>query len=174
MRRFSRANKGAAAVEFAMLALPFFGLLFATLEATVVFFASVSLETGAAEASRLVRTGQVQIQGLSREDIRTRICDAMFMGCDSRMQIDVRSFDSFTNINFSDPLTADGDLRTDLVFDPGNPGEIVLVRVFYIWDIVTPMLGDALSNMSSGHRLIISSAAFRNEPFGNATLAGGG
>jgi len=156
-----------------MLALPFFGMLFATLEATAVFFASVSLETGAAEAARLVRTGQVQLQGMTREQIRGEICDAMFMGCDERMQIDVRRFDSFTAVDFTDPLTADGDLRTDLMFQPGAPGDIVLVRVFYVWEIVTPLLGDALSNMAGGHRLIMSSAAFRNEPFGNATLGGG-
>ena len=172
LRRFGKANHGMAAVEFALLALPFFSLLFATLEATAVFFASVSLETGAAEASRLVRTGQVQLQGLTREHIRNQICDAMFMGCDDRMQIDVRRFDSFTDVDFTDPLTADGDLRTDLMFQPGGPGDIVLVRVFYTWDIVTPVIGNALSNMADGHRLLISSAAFRNEPFGSAAPGG--
>ncbi|MEQ8746590.1 TadE/TadG family type IV pilus assembly protein [Pyruvatibacter sp.] len=173
LRRFRRSSEGSSAVEFALLAMPFFGILFATLEATAVFFASVSLETGAAEASRMVRTGQVQLQGLSREDIRNTICDAMFMGCDNRMQIDVRRFDNFSAIDFTDPLTEDGDLRTDLMFQPGNPGDIVLVRVFYVWEIATPFLGAAMSNMSSGSRLIISSAAFRNEPFGNAQAAGG-
>lgn len=173
LRRFNRESRGAAAVEFALLALPFFGMLFAMLEATAVFFASVSLETGAAEAARLVRTGQVQLQGMTKEQIRNRICDAMFMGCDARMQLDVRRFDSFTNVNFTDPLTADGDLRTDLMFQPGAPGDIVLVRVFYVWNIATPMIGDAMSNMAGGHRLIVSSAAFRNEPFNNATLGGG-
>lgn len=172
LRQFRRANGGVAAVEFALLALPFFTLLFATLEATAVFFASVSLETGAAEASRLVRTGQVQLQGLTREDIRNEVCDAMFMGCNEKMQIDVRRFDSFTDVDFTDPLSADGDLRNDLMFQPGAPGDIVVVRVFYVWDVITPVVGHALSNMADGHRLLISSAAFRNEPFGSAIGAG--
>ena len=135
-----------------------------------MFFASVSLETGAADAARLVRTGQVQLQGMSKQDIRNTICDAMFMGCDDRMQIDVRRFESFTQVDFTDPLDADGDLRTDLMFQPGSPGDIVLVRVFYVWEIMTPLLGEAMSNMSGSSRLIISSAAFRNEPFGNAPV----
>lgn len=172
LRRFRRANRGAAAVEFALLALPFFTMLFATLEATAVFFASVSLETGAAEVGRLVRTGQVQMQGLTREDLRNRVCDAMFMGCDESMDIDVRRFDSFTDVDFENPLTDDGDLRNDLMFQPGAPGDIVVVRVFYVWNIATPIVGNALSNMAEGHRLLISSAAFRNEPFGSA-IAGG-
>lgn len=168
LKRFRRARRGSVAVEFGLLALPFFGLLFAIVEATMVFFASVSLETGAAEAARLVRTGQVQIGGLTEQDIRNVVCDAMFMGCDERMQIDVRRFDSFTEIDFSDPLTADGDLRTDLMFQPGGPGDIVLVRAFYTWNVMTPLLGESMSNMSGGARLIVSSAAFRNEPFNNA------
>lgn len=172
LRRFRRANGGVAAVEFALLALPFFTLLFATLEATAVFFASVSLDTGAAEVSRLVRTGQVQMQGLSREDIRDRVCDAVFMGCNGNMDIDVRRFDNFAGVDFTNPLTDDGDLRNDLMFQPGAPGDIVVVRVFYVWDLVTPVVGHALSNMSGGHRLLISSAAFRNEPFGSAIGAG--
>lgn len=167
LSRFRRAREGSVAVEFAMLALPFFGMLFATLEATAVFFASVSLETGAADAARLVRTGQAQLQGMSKDDIRNTICDAMFMGCDERMQIDVRRFDSFNQVDFTNPLDADGDLRTDLMFQPGDSGDIVLVRVFYVWEIATPLLGQAMSNMSGSSRLIISSAAFRNEPFGN-------
>ncbi|MEO0963089.1 MAG: pilus assembly protein, partial [Pseudomonadota bacterium] len=79
----------------------------------------------------------------------------------------------YTNVDFTDPLTADGDLRTDLMFQPGAPGDIVLVRVFYVWNIATPMIGDAMSNMAGGQRLIVSSAAFRNEPFNNASLGGG-
>lgn len=172
LRRFRKANRGVTAVEFSLLALPFFSLLLATFEATAMFFASVSLETGAADASRLVRTGQVQTQDLSRQDIRDTVCDAMFMGCDARMQIDVRRFDSFTNVNFSDPLTADGDLRTDLMFQPGGPGDIILVRVFYTWDIVTPVIGGVMSNMADGRRLLISSTAFRNEPFSSAAPGG--
>lgn len=168
LRRFARARRGAAAVEFGLLALPFFALLFATLEATMVFFASASLEKGAADAARLIRTGQVQTGGLSEQDLRTVICDAMFMGCDGRMQIDVRRFDSFTQIDFTDPLTAEGDLRTDLVFQPGGPGDIVLVRAFYTWNVITPLLGRSLSNMADGARLIVASAAFRNEPFTDA------
>lgn len=168
LKRFARARRGATAVEFGLLALPFFALLFATIEATMVFFASVSLETGAAEAARLVRTGQVQVGGLSAQDMRAVVCNSIFMGCDARLQLDVRRFESFTQIDFTDPLTADGDLRTDLVFQPGGPGDIVLVRVFYVWNVITPLLGEGMSNMSGGARLIAASAAFRNEPFNNA------
>lgn len=174
LKRFGRACRGAVAVEFALMAIPFFSLLFAMLETTMVFFATVSLETGAAEAARMVRTGQAQFGGMGQGDMRNIVCGKMFMACDDRLQIDVRRFDNFTDVDFSDPLTADGDLRTDLTFDPGGAGDIVLVRVFYTWDVMTPLIGEAMSNMNGGARLIVASAAFRNEPFGNVPAGGAG
>jgi len=174
LRRFRRETEGVTAIEFAILALPFFSILFASIETLMVFFGSVSLETGAADVGRLVRTGQVQMGGMSKEQIRTRVCDTIFMGCDDRLQIDVRRFTSFQSVNFDNPLNGDGDLRTDLLFEPGNPGDIVLVRVFYAWDISTPIVGQALSNMSGNRHLIVANVAFRNEPFTSSTPQTGG
>ena len=45
LRRFRRNRRGSAAVEFALVAPIFFGLLFAILELAMVFFASQVLET---------------------------------------------------------------------------------------------------------------------------------
>ena len=47
MRRFRRNRRGSAAVEFALIATPFFALLFAIIETSIVFFAGQVLETGA-------------------------------------------------------------------------------------------------------------------------------
>ena len=165
LARFRRAQHGSVAVEFALLALPFFALLFAIIETTIIFFASVSLDTGVAEMARLVRTGQVQLEGLGEDEIRTTVCDAIFMGCDERLRIDVRRFDGFADVDFADPLDEEGDLRADFAFDPGGPGDIVLVRAFYVWTVTTPLLGAGMANMSGGSRLLASSAALRNEPF---------
>ena len=43
-RRFARAQDGAAAVEFALVAAPFLALIFAILETALVFFAGQTLE----------------------------------------------------------------------------------------------------------------------------------
>ena len=174
LRRFRRDARGVTAIEFAMLALPFFSILFATIETLAVFYASVSLETAAADVGRLVRTGQAQTQGLTREQIRNRVCGIIFMGCDDRLQIDVRQFNNFQNVSFNNPLNGDGDLRTDLLFQPGNPGDIVLVRLFYAWDISTPLIGAALSNMLGDKHLVVASVAFRNEPYNNPAAQQGG
>ena len=52
------ANKGSAAVEFAMVAPVFFLILMATIESGVIFFGQSVLQNAVNDAARLVRTGQ--------------------------------------------------------------------------------------------------------------------
>src|SRR5574337_393171 len=70
VRRFLRRQDGTAAIEFGMVALPFFGLMFAILETALVFFAGQSLEAAVSEAGRQVMTGQVQNAGYSQDDYK--------------------------------------------------------------------------------------------------------
>ena len=49
-----------------------------------------------------------------------------------------------------------------MTYQPGGPGDIVVVRLFYQWPIYVSLL----QNMSGSKRLLIATAAFRNEPFG--------
>lgn len=165
-RCFRDAQDGAAAVEFALVALPFLLLLLATLETFVVFFAMSDLEGAVNEASRLIRTGQVQNGGLTEAQYKQIICDRFFLAsdCNANLRIDVRTFQNFNNVNFDNPLTVTGDLRNDFIFQPGLAGDIVLVRAFYSWKIAVP--GNiGLDNMAGGKRLLSASMAFRNEPF---------
>ena len=166
LRRFFGCTRGAAALEFALVATPFLLLIVAILETTMVFFVSSNLEGATSEVSRLIRTGQVQAAGLTQAQYRQLICDELVTApdCVNNLRIDVRTFVNFNNVNFSNPLTVAGDLRNDFLFQPGAPGDIVLVRAFLAWNIVTPT-NFALSNMSNQQRLIASSMAFRNEPF---------
>ena len=53
-----RAREGAAAVEFAMVALPFFVLLYSLIELGLVFMIDAVAENAVVDATRLVRTGQ--------------------------------------------------------------------------------------------------------------------
>jgi hypothetical protein len=86
--------------------------------------------------------------------------------CAAGLKLDVQRFDDFTGINLSDPLTPQGELRDDFGFDPGNGGDVVVVRAFYEWNLIAKFPG-GLGNMPSGGRLLVATAAFRNEPFDN-------
>ena len=63
-RRFRRNRRGSAAVEFALIAPLFFGMLFAIIETAIVFFAGQLLEQGTAESARLMLTHQAQDSGM--------------------------------------------------------------------------------------------------------------
>ena len=68
LRRFRRNRRGSAAVEFALIAPIFFGLLFAIIELAMVFFASQVLETVTQDSARMIMTGQAQTVGLYPDD----------------------------------------------------------------------------------------------------------
>jgi Flp pilus assembly protein TadG len=167
LSRFRRAKKGSAAVEFAMLAIPFFLLLYAVIDTSLVFFATSTLENGVAAAARQIRTGQAQAANLSQAQFRTLICDqiSMLLACDARLGIDVRKFNSFSNVNLPAALDGNGNLTGNYQFDMGGAGDIVVVRAFYAWPVLTPDFGSTLVNMSGNARLLQAAMAFKNEPF---------
>jgi hypothetical protein len=43
--------------------------------------------------------------------------------------------------------------------------DIVVVRVYYVWTLFTPLLNTSLKTLSGGKRLISSTVSFRNEPW---------
>lgn len=167
-RGFRRAQDGSVAVEFSLLAIPFFALLFAMIETCTIYFATSNLDSVVAAAGRLVRTGQVQAGGMSAADFKNFICDeiALVDDCSGGLRVDVRNFSNFNSVNFPPLIDEDGNIVDSTVFQPGNAGDIVLVRVYYSWGVMSPSF-IGLSNLEGGGRLIASSVAFRNEPFGD-------
>ena len=89
------------------------------------------------------------------------------------MQLDVQTFSNFAGTGNPDPIDPDtGDLATDSFgFVPGAQNAIVVVRVFYEWDLLIPVMSAPLANMSGNRRLLQATIAFRNEPFGNSAAA---
>lgn len=165
--RFRRNEKGATAIEFAIVATPFLALLIAIFETTLIFFTQSALETGVANAGRLIRTGQAQTQGISEAAFKTAICDSLagYLDCQNKLTVDVRSFDNFGGITLPPALDEDGELNGGTAFSPGGTSQVVVVRAFYVWDMITPDHITGLSNMPDGKRLIAAASAFRNEPF---------
>jgi hypothetical protein len=85
--------------------------------------------------------------------------------CEEGLYLDVRTYATFDLIDLTDPVDEDGNLDTDFTYQPGNGGDIVVVRAFYEWPTFSKLLGLNLSNLADGNHLIAATAAFRNEPF---------
>jgi len=167
LRRFARDRDGASALEFAIVAPFFFGLLFAILETALMFFASQTLETMTQESARMILTGQAQNDGYKAADFKTYVCNqipAMF-SC-SNIYVDVQSYSTFSAITFNNQINPDGSFNsTNLNYNPGNPGDIVVVRVFYPWQLFVTGLGYNIANMANSQRLLVATATFVNEPY---------
>jgi Flp pilus assembly protein TadG len=167
LARFGRDQKGATVVEFALVATPFFALMFAIIETALLFFADQALDTAVSTESRLIRTGQAQADSLSAADFKAKICDRMvgLADCASSLKVDVRKYADFNSINLNTPLDANGNLKVTENYQTGHGGDIVVVRAYYEWPTFVPGLGNNLANMPDGNRLLVATAAFRNEPF---------
>jgi len=167
MRRFIRQQEGSAAVEFGMVAAPFLALIFAIMETAIVFFAGQTLETAVADSGRLIMTGQAQTQGFDGGAFKNAVCARIFglFDCQAGVYIDVKTFTSFAAVSMPSPVDANGNFQNNFGYAPGGPGDIVVVRLFYQWPVYVSLLGFNLQNMSGGKRLLIATAAFRNEPY---------
>ncbi len=167
LSRFRSARGGATAVEFAIVAIPFFVLLYAIFDISLMFFAATTLENGIVAAARQIRTGQVQAANMTEAQFRTLVCNeiSLLLACDARLGLDVRKYSGFGSAQFAPAIDGNGNLSGDMIFDPGSAGDVVVVRAFYTWPMLTPIVGDNFSNMAGGNRLLEASMAFRNEPF---------
>lgn len=163
-----RAREGSSAVEFAMVALPFCLMMFAILELGLVFVTDSVLENATIETGRLVRTGQASARGMDAAQFKAAVCARMSVfsaDCPTRLSIDVRVIPQF-NTNPPDPLAGGGFDPGGLTYDNGNPGNLILVRVWYKHPLVTSFLSQGLSSIGDRTAVLTATTAFRNEPAG--------
>jgi Flp pilus assembly protein TadG len=149
-----------------MVAAPFILLIFAIMETAFVFFAGQSLETAVADTGRLIMTGQAQNQGFDETAFKNAVCEkAMGLFPCASIKVDVKKYTSFGAIDLTPPLDANGNIQNNQTFQPGGPGDIVVVRLYYQWPIYVAML----QNMAGNSRLLVATSAFRNEPYAVTT-----
>ncbi len=114
----------------------------------------------------MILTGQAQTASYTSSQFASYVCNhipALFT-C-SNISIDVESYSSsFSNVTFPNPIT-NGNFNTNLQYSPGGPGDIVVVRLYYQWPLFVTGLGWNPSNLAGNKRLLVGTAAFRNEPY---------
>jgi Flp pilus assembly protein TadG len=168
MRQFLKHQDGGAMIEFGFVAAPFLALMFAIMETSLVFFAGQTLESATADSARLIMTGQAQGGNFDKQKFKDAVCARIFalFDCTNGVFVDVKTYNNFDSINPALPLDADGNLQTaSFGYTPGGPGDIVVVRVMYQWPVYVSLLGLNLADMAGSKRLLVATAAFRNEPY---------
>ncbi len=190
-RKLARSKDGAAAIEFAILAIPYFMIIFAIIE-TFVAFAAEQLVTNAVNTlGRQLRTGQITYQ-MNRPDtdmndvtkFRRAFCEevSIMIQCSeaeistpSKLYIDARTFASFAAIPKSIPrksTAAYADIDpTSFKFTPGGPSTINMLRAYYRWQVITDLVRPYITTIrpSDGSLpsdfLIVATTAFQNENY---------
>lgn len=169
LRCFARREDGATAVEFSLVALPFMAMLFAIIESAIVFFAGQTLEAAGTDAARLIMTGQAQTAGMSQSAFKSEVCKKIvgLFDCAGGVYVDVKTYTNFSSANTSNPVSNGTLDKSNFAYQPGGPGSIVVMKLYYEWPIYVSLMNAGLSNLSGNKRLLVATMAFRNEPYGS-------
>ncbi|MEW6640923.1 MAG: TadE/TadG family type IV pilus assembly protein [Pseudomonadota bacterium] len=169
LARFARTERGATAVEFAIIAPIFIGLLIAVLQTGIFFFAQETLQAAAMQSGRLFMTGQAQNSSMTQAQFLNQVCpqvQALF-NC-NQLMVDVQSYTSFSGANTGSPTltyNAQGQVTNNWSFSPGTQGQVVVLRLIYQWPLIGGPFQLILPNLSNGTALMMGVSAFRVEPY---------
>src|SRR6202008_1659786 len=141
---------------------------FAIMETAIIFFSGKALETAVADSARLIMTGQAQTAGYSQSQFKSAVCAKIFglFDCVNGVYVDVKTFTSFGNVTMNNPVDANGNFVNNFTYNPGGPGDIVVVRLYYQWPVYVSLIGFNLQNMAGGKRVPGATAGVRTEPAG--------
>jgi Flp pilus assembly protein TadG len=169
LRRFAKDEGAVALTEFGLISIPFFLLLFAVFEQGLLFFQQETFQTAITNASRLVYTGQASGAGMSQAQFKQAVCNQLplFMSC-SDVAVDVRPYSNFSSAQVTMPVDSTGKYDpTKTTYNIGSAGtSIVVVSGFAVEPVLFPMVSPYYSSAGmNGKVLLVSSAAFKNEPW---------
>ncbi|OWV81100.1 pilus assembly protein TadG [Rhizobium sp. R634] len=189
LRSLVRSRDGAAAIEFALLAIPYFMVIFAILETFVAFAAEELVSNAVDTMGRRMRTGQItynlgRTTDMSQTQFRQAFCNeiSILIRCSatevatpSKLYLDVQTFSTFSAIPTTVPkLSTDkyADINTAAFkYTPGGAGTINMLRAYYRWEIITDLVRPYITTIrpSNGSMptqyLIVATTAFQNEQY---------
>jgi Flp pilus assembly protein TadG len=171
-RSFGANTDGYTAVEFGMVAPIFLMLLFGIIAVGLFFFTTFSLENAVDQAARLIRTGQAQEAGMTREQFKQKVCEMApgYVDCAGKMRVNVVSGPDPAALARPSCLDGGGALQPEAssTYNTGGSGIYVLVTVCYEWELASKIPFLHLGAMSNGSALIQASSAFKAEPYSSA------
>jgi Flp pilus assembly protein TadG len=179
-----RNTEGAAAVEFALVALPFLGLCGAVFQIAFQIWATQNFDRALQNAVRTIFTGQFQLANAGQTDpatllaaLKTTMCGpanaliANVFNCQS-VRIDVATAGTFAGATPSTPVnTATGTWSTGFGtnYACAKPGTIVVVTAAVQFPTFFNIMGlntrKFTSGAGAGSSLLTSTAVFRTEPY---------
>jgi Flp pilus assembly pilin Flp len=179
VRRFARDCRGVTAIEFGLVALPFFAMVFAMMTIGLNYLTYYSLEKGVVDAARLLRTGEAQKAGLDLDDFRKLVCDGAggFITCDNHLVVHIKSSETFAGLSPPASCVTNGALSPSsgtgsdaLTSKTGEDDIAVQVTACYEWEMGADLWQTIWSLVSpdpvvQGKTILSATTAFRSEPY---------
>jgi Flp pilus assembly protein TadG len=176
---FRRDERGVTLIEFGLLAIPFFTIIAAIIETSLIFLAGQILDSAVQDSARLIRTGQAQnsTTTFGKDQFRAAICNGLYgmFDCkvaDDKLRINVTVLTDFSAASIGYPLKTGKDCKKTKCdwtladsYAPGKGGQVVLVQAYYKWPTIVNLPGFNFQTLPDGTRLLAASRVFRNEPF---------
>lgn len=181
-------TRGATAIEFGLVCLPFLALLGATIQVAFVIWAAQNFDFAFQKAARSLFTGQFQ-QNNSQSGtsaallaaLQANMCGSgasatpVLFNC-SAVRIDISvGASSGSSFNGSaapapiEPTTRDWATGFGTHYACAAPGQIVIATAAVKFPIIFGLLNAGLSNFADGSKLLESTAVFRTEPYAAAS-----
>ncbi len=178
-KRLRRDEGGVTALEFAMLAGPFFAFIFAIMEVAFWFIGTQVLDNAVMQVGRKARTGEALT--MSQADFVNEICQLsqpLFPNCSNQIIVNVKPYNSFASSGFTDNSDANGNLDPNATSSvtPCPPNSVCVVEAELEWDLLFNIPskfatimgmedGLDLASGSNGKTRIKSTMVFRTEPY---------
>ena len=167
IRRFLVKDKqGATAIEFALLAMPFFIMLFGVMEVALMFFTDSTLSAALQTSVREIRTGSAQTAALDINGFKAKVCNNMAyaFNCSTDLLIRADVLTDMSSVNYATAISS-GKIAVTEGFDIGSSGDFVLVQAFLPWSRILTMYGTNDATLADGRYVLAAATLFKNEPF---------
>lgn len=174
--QFLNERKAVAAVEFAIVGLPFLLIIVETFQSALFVYNSASLDNATYAAARKILTGSVQNGNMTAAQFRTNLCSQLpaVMPC-SNVIVNLQAFsgasypggyDNYVNgtqtaVNMP-PLD-----NSQTSFCPGRSDQYIYLQVYYAMPLLGAVWLPAENTTFQGQTvaLVSAAAAFKNEPY---------
>lgn len=176
-KTFLKKEGGATAIEFALVAGPFFWFFLSMFETGLMLFTDYALQSGTQQAARLMRTGQMQTGALPSQfqdkNFKEIVCEqsAIIIGCESKLSVKVQSLGgkladfkaTVPNVLSVGPTVPGG--SPTYACKPGKPLDNVVVIVTYDWKYFLPFMNSFSNIALPSTRRLVGYAMYQNEPY---------
>lgn len=168
LTRWFDDRRGATAIEFALVAVPFVMIVLAIIEISMMYAAHSIMLGATQDAVRAVRTGQVQaISDPDEADkfFREQLCKHIpirLVDCNS-IQFHVEVLESFATAAPSVVVDEDGNIEGGT--DYGEEEDVLMVTVLYYHPMFSPMMAAFFADSPNNTRLLTGTFVFQTEPY---------